>query len=289
MKMKNKEEMTATISASTGLFDFLKEKVGDRKTRTEAYCDLLDKSLAGFVSPFLRKQDFQLQQGQCHVTVSDLAAEWHWHRATVRSFLETLESLGQLERTRLPKSMVITMRLHDGNHVTPDIAQGKTGIVRQLNGILSGWVNGSITSDDAGITCGKVVHKAITDAGLKDELPEDDCHVTLMKLSERMDKRVLEIRNTAIECIVLAAMRKVLCRAKPDERMELTEYLCCDLEGRWPSLIDLSEELAEHIINLSKDKDIDYDDDRQVLLNNLHDPFMSVAAKALVKSADADC
>ena len=110
-----------------------------------------------------------------------------------------------------------------------------------------------------------------------------------MKLSERMDKRVLEIRNTAIECIVLAAMRKVLCRAKPDERMELTEYLCCDLKGRWPSLIDLSEELAEHIINLSKDKDIDYDDDRQVLLNNLHDPFMSVAAKALVKSADADC
>ena len=71
--MKNKEEMTATISASTGLFDFLKEKVGDRKTRTEAYCDLLDKSLAGFVSPFLRKQDFQLQQGQCHVTVSDLS------------------------------------------------------------------------------------------------------------------------------------------------------------------------------------------------------------------------
>ena len=54
MKMKNKEAMTATISTCIGLFDFLKEKVGERKTRTEAYCDLLDKSLAGFVSPFLR-------------------------------------------------------------------------------------------------------------------------------------------------------------------------------------------------------------------------------------------
>ena len=281
--------MTATISASTGLFDFLKEKVGERKTRTEAYCDLLDKSLAGFISPFLRKQDFELEPGQCHVTVSDLASEWHWHRATVRSFLETLESLGQLERIKLPKSMVITMRLHDDNHVTPDIAQGKTGIVRQLDGILSGWVNGNIASYDAGIACGKIVHKAITDAGLKDELPEDDCHVTLMKLSERMDKRVLEIKNTAIECIVLAAIRKVLCRAKPDDRrMGLTEYLYCDLEGRWPSLIGLSEELAERIINLSKDKDIDYDDDRQVLLNNLHDPFMSVAAIALGRSAGAD-
>ena len=263
--MKNKEKLTATISASTELFDFLKEKVGERKTRTEAYCDLLDKSQACFISPFLRKQDFELGPSQCHVTVSDLASEWHWHRATVRSFLETLESFGQLERTKLPKSMVITMRLHDGNYVIPDIAQGETGFVQQLN-----------------------VHKAITDAGLKDELPEDDCIVTLRKLSERMNKRVLEIRATAVECIVLAAMQKVLRRAKPDERMGLTEYLCCDLEGRWPSFINLSEKLAEHIINLSKDKDIDYDDDRQVLLNNLHDPFISVAAKALGKSAGAD-
>ena len=76
------------------LFDFLKEKVGERKTRTEAYCDLLDKSLAGFVSPFLRNQDFELRPRQCHVTVSDLATEWRWHRATVRSFLDTLESFG---------------------------------------------------------------------------------------------------------------------------------------------------------------------------------------------------
>ena len=286
--MKNKEKLTATISASTELFDFLKEKVGERKTRTEAYCDLLDKSQACFISPFLRKQDFELGPSQCHVTVSDLASEWHWHRATVRSFLETLESFGQLERTKLPKSMVITMRLHDGNYVIPDIAQGETGFVQQLNGVMSGWVNGNIASYDAGIACGKIVHKAITDAGLKDELPEDDCIVTLRKLSERMDKRVLEIRATAVECIVLASMQKVLRRAKPDERMGLTEYLCCDLEGRWPSFINLSEKLAEHIINLSKDKDIDYDDDRQVLLNNLHDPFISVAAKALGKSAGAD-
>lgn len=128
MKMKNKEEMTATISASIGLFDFLKEKVGERKTRTEAYCDLLDKSLAGFVSPFLRNQDFELRPRQCHVTVSDLATEWRWHRATVRSFLDTLESFGQLERTKLPKSMVITMHLHDGSHAVPDTVQGTAAL-----------------------------------------------------------------------------------------------------------------------------------------------------------------
>ena len=288
MKMKNKEEMTATISASIGLFDFLKEKVGERKTRTEAYCDLLDKSLAGFVSPFLRNQDVGLNAGQCHVTVSDLASEWHWHRATVRSFLDTLESFGQLERTKLPKSMVITMRLHEDNRAVSDTVQGTAGIVRQLNGILSGWINGSITSVDAGFACGQVVHKAITDAGLKDELPEGNCRISLQKLSERMDKQVLAIRATAVECIVLASIRKVLYQLEPDDRMELTEYLCCDLEGNWPPFIDLSKTLAEQILKSGKRMNIDYDDDRQVLFDNLHNPFLSAAAKALEKSAGAD-
>lgn len=223
------------------------------------------------------------------MTVSDLATEWRWHRATVRSFLDTLESFGQLERTKLPKSMVITMHLHDGSHAVPDTVQGTAGIVRQLNGILSGWVNGNITSGDAGIACGQIVHKAITDAGLKDELPEDDCRVTLQKLPERMDARVLEIHTSAVECIVLAALRKVLGRSKPEESMELMQYFCLDLGASWPSFIDLSKTLAEQILNSGKEKDIDHDDDRQLLLDDLHDPFLSAAAKALEKSAGADC
>lgn len=52
MKMRNRNEAPAAILANVEVFDYLKEKVGERKTRTEAYCDLLDKSLAGFVSPF---------------------------------------------------------------------------------------------------------------------------------------------------------------------------------------------------------------------------------------------
>lgn len=59
--MKNKQEIPAVIVADVKVFDYLKEKVGERKTRTEAYSDLLDKSLAGFISPFLRKQDYDLQ------------------------------------------------------------------------------------------------------------------------------------------------------------------------------------------------------------------------------------
>ena len=48
--MRNRNEAPDTILANTEVFDYLKEKVGERKTRTEAYCDLLDKSLAGLLS-----------------------------------------------------------------------------------------------------------------------------------------------------------------------------------------------------------------------------------------------
>lgn len=51
--MKTKQKIAVPILADREVFDYLKEKVGERKTKTEAFCDLLDKSLAGFVSPFL--------------------------------------------------------------------------------------------------------------------------------------------------------------------------------------------------------------------------------------------
>ena len=46
------------------MFAYLQEKVGERKTKIEAYCDLLDKASAGFVSPFLKKNEQQLEACQ---------------------------------------------------------------------------------------------------------------------------------------------------------------------------------------------------------------------------------
>lgn len=53
--MENSQENTTFILADVKVFDFLKEKAGDRKTKTEAYWDLLDRSMAGFVSPLIEK------------------------------------------------------------------------------------------------------------------------------------------------------------------------------------------------------------------------------------------
>lgn len=107
--MKNREKMDKAISADIKVLEYLSEKVGDRKTKMEAYLDLMYKANDGFVSPFLRKKESDLGPCQCHVNISDLASDWGWHRATVRSFLDRLEQFGQIERERRAKSVIITM------------------------------------------------------------------------------------------------------------------------------------------------------------------------------------
>lgn len=101
--MKDKNRAANQVLADMMFFDYLKEKVGERKTKTGAYYDLLEKATAGFIAPFLKNHEYVLQADQCHVTISDLAVEWHWHRATVRAFLDKLEEMGYVRRTRFAK------------------------------------------------------------------------------------------------------------------------------------------------------------------------------------------
>lgn len=166
--MRNKQKIAVPILADREVFDYLKEKVGERKTKTEAYCDLLDKALSGFVSPFLRKQDYELRPNQCHVTVSDLASEWHWHRATVRSFLDAMEAFGLLNRTRLPKSVVITMTVQSGQSVEPYLVQEQPDFAEQIRDVLSDWVIGcaSVLTDADAVAVQSHCHTAVGIAGM---------------------------------------------------------------------------------------------------------------------------
>ena len=151
--MKTKQKIAVPILADREVFDYLKEQVGERKTKTEAFCDLLDKSLAGFVSPFLRNKGYELQPNQCHVTVSDLSSEWHWHRATVRSFLDVMEEFGLLNRIRLSKSVIITMTVQTSQSTESCNGQKKLNLAEQLREVLSDWIIGKVSLDETGIKC----------------------------------------------------------------------------------------------------------------------------------------
>lgn len=276
--MKNGNEKPVSILANVEVFDYLKEKVGERKTRTEAYADLLDKSLAGFVSPFLRKQDYGLQPCQCHVTVSDLASEWHWHRATVRSFLDTLEALGQLERTRLTKSVIITMPLRSGQPAGSYNVQETPGLADRLRAVLSDWVIGKAEIDDIGDECEQFVRQAMIEAGVPDICPKPD-NFSSVNLAASDDERAVRICTTALGCIAHAAMQRALRKRRFDNGSEFFDHFRTRLDGDWMGIVEISRLLAKYILDPEAEDD-NLDDDDKEIFDALSHSFMALAARA---------
>lgn len=276
--MKNKQEKPAIILADVEVFDYLKEKVGDRKTRTEAYCDLLDKSSANFVSPFLRKMPCELRPNQCHVTVSDLAESWHWHRATVRSFLETMESFGQLKRTKLTKSVVITMPIQSDHTERTGKVQCTSDFAIQLQEILSDWVIGRANDTETGTICGQLVRQ------VKDEMSRrNDCQCADSgddALSGASDSPGSDIQETALCYIAQAALQKALRKSRFDDGSPLMDFFRLELAEEWTAFIETAKELAGIVLAPEKEVAGIAIDEYVELLKSLRKSFLSLAAKA---------
>lgn len=276
--MNNKQKIPLSILADREVFDYLKEKVGERKTRTEAYCDLLDKALSGFVSPFLRKQDYELQPNQCHVTVSDLASEWHWHRATVRSFLDAIEAFGLLKRIRLPKSVVITMTVQSGQSAEPHDVQEQPDFAGQLREILSDWVVGRATEIEVGTRCGQLVSQATSETADRavGYCPDSRSATTAVHTGNQE----AHVRETALGYIAHAALQKILRKSRFDDPSPLVEFFCRELGEEWPTFIEVAKGLARLVLDPEATEMVDDTDETGECLKTLRNPFLSLAARA---------
>ena len=276
--MKNKQKIPVSILADREVFDYLKEKGGERKTKTEAYCDLLDKALTGFVSPFLRKQEYELLPNQCHLTVSDLASEWHWHRATVRSFLDAIEAFGLLNRIRLPKSVIITMTVQSGQSIPPHNVQEQPGFAERLRDVLSDWVTGKTTATEVGVTCGQFVSQAMAGVANRDTDRCPDTHLDMAGTHSGTSDA--DIREVALGCIAHASLQKILRKSRFDDSSPLVDFFRLDLGGEWAAFIEASKDLARLILDTEQlEMTIGMDKDKE-RLKLLCRPFLSLSAKA---------
>lgn len=275
--MKDNKNNIAIIVANADLFDFLREKVGERKTRTEAYYDLLDKSLAGFVSELQRRTGYDLQPNQCHVTISGLAEEWHWHRATVRFFLQTLEELGQLEKVKLSKSIVITMPVGSDKVLKSECGQPSEAFDRTLDSALSGWITGKMTSAEAGVLCGQILREYLDRSAnaAGGQSPEDNAGRTQREIVQQEDA----LREQAMACIARAALTRVLRKPRLADLSPIEAYFHTGLDGDWAALIDTFMALAELLVEGETDhlgRELEEDD---ALRESLYKAFHALLAR----------
>ena len=112
--MDNKNVTLYGMQNDMALLQFLRSKNTERFTKLDAFCYLIGKmseqakahngDSSTDISP--------LCLGSFNGSISELANDWHWHRATVRSFLDGLESLGVIKRELHGRDYTFKLRTH---------------------------------------------------------------------------------------------------------------------------------------------------------------------------------
>ena len=231
--MKNISIEKTEVRSSLEVWDFMQDRQSDRHSKLQAYCSLLNKAAVRYVPNSVPKGSIpKLKEYQFVTTISELAEEWHWHRATVRSFLDKLTTLGQLDKEPLVKSFVISM--HCMTNGKPSNLEVVHHLDFMIDYTISLWSSGKANNHDVAKMC---VH--ITACGIehfKSTVP--DCNADMLRNAED------EIIRTFI-CSLTASLFHA--------SKQMVEYtVLCDLlysffveqlSQKWEALLLLLEEL----------------------------------------------
>ena len=154
--MKHIQKENIKVSLSVGFLASLQDRHNERYSKYEAFCYLLDKACEHYMPKAVSKEVADELKGfQFITTKTQLAGDWHWHRATVRQFLEKLTEHGLINCKEFDtKYTIITMYgMEDGN---VPIVQDSL-LEPFIRFTIDSWLNGSSTTEETAVVCGQIV------------------------------------------------------------------------------------------------------------------------------------
>jgi hypothetical protein len=234
MTTKNKPH-PEKLAEDMALLDFLKEKDGERLTRIEAYLDLMRRASTQYVPKDLCKQEFTLHQNQCVITLSGLAEIWHWHRATVRTFLEQLEQMNRIQIIRLTRSEIVSFEEYNSWNELSPIEQCLEDFEQKLSDVLARWKSGDLSTKDCGKECERLYNASCKVLATGDgttstgEYAQNELRLCLVMLGS----------------ICQASLQNHLSEETADKRIRMVDFFRKDLAGDYESLLDATKALAE--------------------------------------------
>lgn len=158
--MKHIQKENIKVSLSVGFLASLQDRHNERYSKHEAFCYLLDKACEHYMPKAVSKEVADELKGfQFITTKTQLAGDWHWHRATVRQFLEKLTEHGLINCKEFDtKYTIITMYgMEDGN---VPIVQDSL-LEPFIRFTIDSWLNGSSTTEETAVVCGQIVKGAV--------------------------------------------------------------------------------------------------------------------------------
>ena len=158
--MKHIPKENIKVNLSVGFLASLQDRHNERYSKHEAFCYLLDKACERYLPKSVKKEVADLMGDfQFITTKTQLAEDWHWHRATVRQFLEKLTEHGLINCKEFDtKYTIITMYgMEDGN--VPIVQDCLLEPIIRFT--IDSWLNGSSTTEETAVVCGQIVKGAV--------------------------------------------------------------------------------------------------------------------------------
>ena len=165
-KDNNKDKAPAKVTlamvyGSMDFFRFLQEHSRDRLSRFEAYLYMLDKACSNYRPHNIdAKWIPAIGEGQFFITKTELAADWHWHRATVRDFLAKLTEFGCIVIEEHLKGILCTMTRLVVT-VSPSVAISSS-FEAMVKYTMYSWADGKLSSAQVTRLIGQVERGAET-------------------------------------------------------------------------------------------------------------------------------
>lgn len=134
------------------MLNHLTEPTKFKASKLDAYLNLLeDAAVARTTYESAYGQTCSPEAGQLVISITNLAKRWHWSRDTVRKFLNQLEALGMLSKTRIDRRTLVTMTVDCGN-AGHSSAYGTTPVPfkmpQQLFVTIDEWLSGILDESE---------------------------------------------------------------------------------------------------------------------------------------------
>ena len=238
--MKHIPKENIKVSLSVGFLASLQDRHNERYSKHEAFCYLLDKACEHYVPKSIGKDMAdQLENFQFITTKTQLAEDWHWHRATVRQFLEKLTGHGlmQCKDFETKYTAIKMLGMEDGN-----VPNRQNGILEPIiRFTFDSWLNGTSTTEETAIVCGQIVKGAMVLA--------TDCSIVAASSDKQpsSDDIATYMIGRLVDCIALANVEE---RNKIQLRNATAKFFTHVLCRDWLQLLLLTRELpdiADHV------------------------------------------
>ena len=235
------------MSERMSLLEFLKERSGIRLSKLEAYLDLVDKASVQYIPKDLCKQEFSLSNGQFVITITELAGCWHWHRATVRTFIEQLEKMNQISVTRLTKSQIITIPILAETPAASPFDTALEEFRQKMRAVLDGWRNGKMSASACASECEQLYEDATEEVAIILQKTGNGNSIGKLPCWSNIPESVGHaFCMAALTAVCEATFHQVLGQETDNTlATSLLPFFYKDLGGDWLSFIEAAKAISE--------------------------------------------